>query len=568
MNTNNSLLNKRKLISSQKLQEGEIWTIGGFLRVSKKVGKLFFVTIADTSGKIQVLFKEEIPSKKESVLLIQGELVKRKSPNPNIPLGEWELIATKYELINEAVKSLPFELIETADPASEPTRLKYRYLDLRKNNCRPLIAKSKIMNSLRNYLIKDEYTEVNTPVLSVSSKEGANTFDTYIEKDDKQLKFSLAQSPQLYKQLLMMSGLEKYFQFANCFRLEDLRADRQYEFLQLDIEVSYSNQEKFFTTIESAFKKMFKEVFNKDLETPFKRIPYDECLERYGSDKPDLRYGPEIEKLTDSLSDLAKDNNHKEAYGFYLDKCEIKVVEEKWLKSLQTKNQIYIIHTNRGKVTKAHLMIPNMPKYDGSSIKEINKYTEDEEGVWIAVTLCDKTKKNALTSLGNLRAHFTKRNRVDIGNSIEFLWVVDWPLFEWNETQNKWEIAHHLFTRPKSNKVGFDKTKERSLGYDLVLNGVELGSGSQRNYDLSVQQYVFEMADLTPEDTEQNFGWFLEALNYGVPPHMGIAIGIDRLVQTLLGYPSIRDVIAFPKNNSGFCPLTNSPTQVNTSEKI
>ncbi len=251
--TSNSLLNQRKLISNHKLEEGETWVIGGFLRVSKKVGKLFFTTISDSSGKIQVLFKEEIPFKKESILLIEGQLVRRKNPNTEIPLGEWELIASKYELLNEATKSLPFELIDVADTASEPTRLKYRYLDLRRTNCASLIIKSKIINSLRNYLLQDGYTEVNTPILSVSSKEGANTFDAFIEKDQKKLKFSLAQSPQLYKQLLMMSGLEKYFQFANCFRLEDLRADRQYEFLQLDIETAFSNQEKFFATIEAAF---------------------------------------------------------------------------------------------------------------------------------------------------------------------------------------------------------------------------------------------------------------------------------------------------------------------------
>ncbi len=312
---------------------------------------------------------------------------------------------------------------------------------------------------------------------------------------------------------------------------------------------------------------MFKEVLNKDLTTPFKRIPYDECLEKYGSDKPDIRYELEIEKLTDSLSDLVTANNHTEAYGFYIEKCEIKTVEEKWLKSLQTKNQIYIIHANQDNITKTNLMSPNMPAYEQIKSKSINKGKQGE-GVWIVLTTCPKTKKNALTTLGNLRPFFTKKTKPELRDSFEFLWVVEWPLFEWNETQNKWDIAHHLFTRPKSNKVGFDKETERSLGYDLVLNGVELGSGSQRNYDLSVQQYVFEVAGLTPKDTEDNFGWFLEALNYGVPPHMGIAIGVDRLIQTLLGYSSIRDVIAFPKNNSGFCPLTNSPTPVNSSEKI
>lgn len=376
------LMRERKPIAEQPLRQGAEWVICGFLRSIKKMGKLNFAIVVDASAQIQILLKSPLTCRKESVILARGRLIERKSPNLKIPLGKWELEVSSYEIISEATKPLPFELSEIVDEASEAIRLKYRYLDLRRNGCRYLNQKSQIMNSLRAGLLANSFVEVNTPTLSISSKEGANTFDTHVMRNNRSAKFSLAQSPQLYKQLLMMSGLERYFQFANCFRLEDLRADRQYEFLQLDIEMAYSNQEELFSIIESLVVGVFSSVFKRKLNVPFRRLSYDESLEKYGSDKPDTRYGLEIEKL--ELNELAEFNSHTEAYGFYLENCSVYVVEQKWLKSLQTKNPIYIVHVEKGRIVQAHLMREDMPEYLGKGLekgREFPIFSDDYSGV-------------------------------------------------------------------------------------------------------------------------------------------------------------------------------------------
>ncbi|AEW45894.1 Aspartyl-tRNA synthetase [Mycoplasma haemocanis str. Illinois] len=551
----------RRLIKDQVLEENSVWHIGGFLRVVKSLGKLLFANIEDVSGSIQVLFKGEqaqelLKIKKESVLSVEGILKKRKSINPDIPLGEWELIAEKYEIFSKARKVLPFELTSTSDRPQEATRLKYRYLDIRREVKANLISKSEILRIFRDHLIHENFTEVFTPSLSISSQEGANTFDTRVLREKKEAIFSLSQSPQLYKQLLMIGGLERYFQIANCFRLEDLRADRQYEFFQIDIEMAFSNQEKLFSIIETALSKIWSKFKKSELQTPFPLISYDEALKRYGSDKPDLRYEFLIDDLSLCFKELSRGNGHSEAYGLFIPDVEIFQVEEKWINSIITKNNIYILKIKDGKVMRSSLM--NI-SYECVSIPEVSSSLSYQNGTLILVTCDELTRKNALTSLGSLRMHFSKRPKEQLEKEYKFAWIVDWPLFEYNELQRKWVVAHHLFTKPASGNVGFDIKTERSMGYDLVLNGVELASGSERNNDLDVQNYLFSLAGLNAQEIEDNFGWFLEAFNYGVPPHMGIAIGVDRLVQMILGVSSIREVIAFPKNNHGICPLTNAP---------
>ncbi|CBY93427.1 aspartyl-tRNA synthetase [Mycoplasma haemofelis str. Langford 1] len=551
----------RRLIKDQPLEENSVWHIAGFLRVSKSLGKLLFTNIEDVSGSIQVLFKGEqaqelLKIKRESVLSVEGILKKRKSINPSIPLGEWELIAEKYEVLSEARKVLPFELTSASDRPQEATRLKYRYLDIRREVKANLISKSEILRIFRDHLVHENFMEVFTPSLSISSQEGANTFDTRVLREKKEAIFSLSQSPQLYKQLLMIGGLERYFQIANCFRLEDLRADRQYEFFQIDIEMAFSNQEKLFSIIETALSKIWSQFKKSELPTPFPRISYDEALKRYGSDKPDLRYEFLIDDLSSHFKELSKANGHDEAHGLFIPDIEIFQVEEKWINSIITKNNIYILKIQDGKVMRSSLM--NM-SYEDISIPEVSCPLSYKNGTLILVTCDELTRKNALTSLGSLRMHFSKRPKAQLEQEYKFAWIVDWPLFEYNELQGKWVVAHHLFTKPASGSVGFDIKGERSMGYDLVLNGVELASGSERNNDLDVQNYIFSLAGLSTQEIEDNFGWFLEAFNYGVPPHMGIAIGVDRLVQMILGVSSIREVIAFPKNNHGICPLTNAP---------
>lgn len=547
----------RKLISEQTFESEQTWVIGGFLRVFKKVGNIYFAVIADRSAQIQVIFNHDLNCKRESVLVVKGKLVRRKKENPEIYLGEWELIAEEYEIISQARKSLPFEIIQAAAPALEPTRLKYRYLDIRKSLLKNLEIKSKVLNIFRELLVSESFLEINTPSLSITSKEGANTFSVPVLRDKRNAYFSLSQSPQLYKQLLMISGVEKYFQFANCFRLEDLRSDRQYEFLQLDIEVSFSDREYLFRLIEFAFKKIFKEIFDRELEIPFLRISYEDALDKYGSDKPDLRHDFELEDYSNQFLDLIKLNKHIWCRGLFLPNCRVTDIESKWLATISTKNDIYLLHIREGKVFKANLFAQNFPLAPDFLIgKDIGS---NKCGVLILVTYDSKTRKNALLSLGSLRIHFSRKTKKELRETFKFSWIVDWPLFEYNELTDSWDIVHHLFTKPISDSKEFDMYTVKSYGYDLVLNGVELASGSERNNDLDMQENIFKLAGLSEEYIQENFGWFLESFNYGVPKHLGIAIGIDRVLQSLLNLESIREVIAFPKNNQGVCPLTNSP---------
>lgn len=551
-------LRERRLIKDQVFEENISWVIAGFLRVVKNIGKLIFTNIEDLSGSIQVLFfdREILELKKESILLIKGTLKKRKSANNELLYGEWELIADEYEVLSKALKTLPFELNSLVDKPLEPTRLKYRYLDLRRGLKNNLIKKSKILSIFRNNLLNHNFIEVNTPALSVSSQEGANTFDTVIEQDNNKYLFSLAQSPQLYKQLLMIGGLERYFQFANCFRLEDLRADRQYEFSQIDMELAYSSQDELFEIVESSLALVWKELKGEDLPRPFPRISYYDALSKYGSDKPDLRYEYLIEDYTSCFPYLLNQNKHNKAFGLFIPNLEIFQVENKWIKSIVTTNQIYILKIENGEIIKSSLLNLDYSEY---AIEELGTIVTKGSGTLLLVTCDDFTFKNALTSLGAMRMWLSKRAKAELAKETKFAWIVDWPLFEYNEIQGKWTIAHHLFTKPLSNSTNFDIKNELSKGYDLALNGIELASGSERNNNLEVQRHLFKVAGLNNEEIESNFGWFLEALNYGVPPHMGIAIGIDRLVQIILGLENIREVIAFPKNNHGACPLTGAP---------
>ncbi|OAL10748.1 aspartate--tRNA ligase [Candidatus Mycoplasma haematobovis] len=552
------LLRERKLIKEQVFEENSSWVIAGFLRVVKNIGKLIFTNIEDLSGSIQALFfdREILELKKESILLIKGTLKKRKNVNSAVLYGEWELIVDEYEILSKALKVLPFEINPLVDKPLEPTRLKYRYLDLRRGLKDSLIKKSKILSIFRNNLLNHNFIEVNTPALSVSSQEGANTFDTIIEQDKSKYLFSLAQSPQLYKQLLMIGGLERYFQFANCFRLEDLRADRQYEFSQIDMEMAYASQEELFEIIESSLALVWKELKGEELIRPFPKISYYDALAKYGSDKPDLRYEYLIEDYTIYFPYLLNQNKHTKAFGLFIPNIEIFQVESKWIKSIVTTNQIYILKIENGEIIKSSLLTMDYPEY---GIEELGTAVTKGSGTLLLVTCDDFTFKNALTSMGAMRMWFSKRPKAELAKEFKFAWIVDWPLFEYNEARRKWTIAHHLFTKPASNSTTFEMKTELSRGYDLVLNGIELASGSERNNDLEVQHYVFKMAGLSNLEIESSFGWFLEAFNYGVPPHMGIAIGIDRLIQLLLGVENIREVIAFPKNNHGICPLTGAP---------
>ena len=546
----------------------------GWVAKKRNLGGVIFIDLRDRSGIVQLTCKAGMSAydvldsvRNEYVLKVEGKVIERESKNTNIPTGEIEVEVNNVTILSESEQ--PPMLISDETDALEDFRMKYRYLDLRRPTMQQkLILRHKITSSVRRYFDDLGFVEVETPVFGKSTPEGAR--DYLVPSRIHPGKFyALPQSPQLYKQLLMISGMDRYYQIARCFRDEDLRADRQMEFTQIDVEMSFVDEEDIYKVIEEMLKKMMKDVLNFDLKTPFIRIPFDECMERFGCDKPDMRFEMELINFTDIAKDIDfsifKDNiasggivkglNAKGAAQKYSRKELDRLTE--FVKKFKAKGLAYL-KMEDGQVTGSIAKFLNE-----ANIEALKKKVDFKDGDLLLLVSDNKNVCNQ--SLANLRNLLGKELNLIKPNDYKFLWVNNWPSFEWSEEENRYVAAHHPFTDPKDEWKGKLLTcpeKCYSKCYDVVLNGFELGSGSIRIHDQKVQREMFDAIGLTEEEIKVKFGYFVDALKFGTPPHGGIALGLDRLAMLLSNSSSIRDVIAFPKSANAICPMSEAPTEV------
>lgn len=549
---------------------GDQVTLYGWVQKKRNLGGLVFIDLRDRSGIIQLVVKPdnkyyEIASslKSESVIKIEGKISERESKNNKIPTGDIEVIVDNIELINQSI-DIPFE-INNDLTALEDTRLKYRYLDIRRDNIKNnLLLRHKVCMITRNYLSNNDFVEVETPILCVPTPEGARDYLVPSRIFNGRF-YALPQSPQIYKQLLMIGGMERYFQIARCFRDEDLRADRQPEFTQIDIEMSFSDEEDIFGVVEGLMGNIFKDIKGITLDK-FPRLRYTECIDRFGSDKPDTRFDMEIK----DISNIFK-NTEFEIFKNILNSNGIinAIVLKNHSNDLSRKDIDKL--TEFVKIYKAKAL--SYLKYNNSEFSGgFAKFITDEEKDEIINTLGIEEndlifviadKKNVVkTALGALRVKLGHDFNLIDNTKYNFLWVTEFPMFEFSEEENRYVAAHHPFTSPREedmDKLLTDKENCFSRAYDLVLNGYELLSGSVRIHDSNTQSRVFEAIGLTKEDAQRKFGFFLEAFKYGAPPHCGVGIGLERLIMILAGTDNIRDVVAFPKTASASCLMSEAP---------
>ena len=533
-------------------------TLYGWVQNIRKMGNFNFVDLRDRTGIVQLIFKSKIDFTKESVIKVEGILKLRKSPNKEIPTGMFEVEVENYEILSKS-KEIPFEIKDDLN-AKEDTRLQYRFLDLRRPKMfQNLLLRHRVIKAARDWFNNNGFLEIETPILSKSTPEGARDYLVPTRHDGKF--FALPQSPQLYKQLLMISGIERYFQVSRAFRDEDMRKDRQPEFTQLDIEMSFITEETLFTLMEQLFSSIM-EVVNAKIKTPFLRMKYDDAIDLYGSDKPDLRYGYQLKDLSkyfkNTSCDLFKNAESIKCLIFdqELVNSNIKILEEIALKNKTDKLIAIKIENQEFKQNSLNNAIE----------KELKQIINDFK-ITNATLLITRGKYQSTTqSLGAVR---TKLNELFhlASDEYQFVWIVDWPMFEFED--DIIAPAHHPFTSPTLDTIQYldsDLSKVKARSYDLVLNGFELSSGSIRIHDSQLQNKMFQVLNLSQEEIDHKFGFFLNAFSYGVPPHGGIAFGIDRLVMILAQENSIRDVIAFPKNANGIDVLFNSPSSVNEDQ--
>ena len=555
---------------------GENVELYGWASKVRNLGGLIFIDLRDRSGKVQLVinpdnncYEEASKVRNEYVLKVNGIIEERQSKNPNMATGEIEVNVSSLEILNEAATPV-FELDK--DDALEDTRLKYRYLDLRRDNIKNnLITRHKITMAARKFLSDNGFIEVETPILSKSTPEGARDY-LVPSRVNKGSFYALPQSPQIYKQLLMIGGIEKYFQIARCFRDEDLRADRQPEFTQIDMEMSFVNEEDVMDNTEKLFQTIFKEVKGYDIKLPLMRMKYDDAINYYGSDKPDLRFDMKINDVTSVFSKCDFEIFKKELE----DKGIINAIVVKNAADKYSRKDIDKL-TDFVKTYKANGLF--FLKYNNSEFTgSIAKILTDEVKEELIKSLC--LEENDLifiiagkklitkTSLGALRCKLARDLDLIKKGDYKFLWVTDFPSFEWSEEENRFVACHHPFTAPKDediDKLLTDKEHCYSKAYDIVCNGYEAGGGSIRIHNADVQEKMFEALELTKEDIEEKFGFFVNAFKYGTPPHGGLAIGLERLTMLLCETDNIKDVIAFPKTSSASCLMSEAPNTV--SEK-
>ncbi len=548
-------------------------TLYGWVQKKRNLGGLIFIDLRDRSGIIQIVVGPdnkdyELASslKNEFVIKVSGKICERENKNSKLITGDIEVLVSSIELINSSL-DIPFEITDNTT-ALEDTRLKYRYLDIRRNDIKDkLITRSKITMAIRKFLDKKEFIEVETPILCKSTPEGARDY-LVPSRVNKGKFYALPQSPQLFKQLLMVGGIEKYFQIAKCFRDEDLRADRQPEFTQVDIEMSFVNEDDVMNISEELIKYVFKEVKNIDIETPIKKMKYDDAIKYYGSDKPDLRFDMKICDITN----IFNNTNFELFKNVINDKGIINAIVVKNSADKFSRKNIDSL-TEFVKTYKAQGLA--YLKYNEEVTGSIVKVLSDEELDNIRkklsveendlVLIISGQYKVVKTSLGALRCKLAKDLELIDKNDYKFLWVTDFPSFEWSEEENRFVSCHHPFTSPKDSDVDKllnDKANCYSKAYDMVINGYEVGGGSIRIHNQDVQQKMFEALELSEEQIKDKFGFFVDALKYGTPPHGGLAFGLDRLTMLLTNTENIRDVIAFPKTASANCLMSECPSNV------
>lgn len=554
---------------------GEKVTLIGWIAKKRNFGSIIFLDLRDRYGITQLVFnEEEHPEvrnlKNEYLIEVEGTVRERQDSNPNLKTGDIEIEGDKITLINKS-KQTPL-LIQDETDALEETRLKYRYLDLRRPVMqRRLIERAQITTAIREYLDNNEFIEIETPMLTKSTPEGAREYLVPSRVHAGEF-YALAQSPQIFKQLLMISGFERYYQIARCFRDEDLRADRQLDFTQVDIETSFLNETEFMTMMEKLVQHVMKKVYNIDLEVPFERIPFDKALNLYGSDKPDTRFEWHLQ----DVKEVFVDSEFKVFSDIYkLRDGSIKLLRvpdgaSSTRKEIDAMTDLVKKHGAKGLVT----FKVEQGNLTGSAVK----FLSEKEQVDLLETVGAKDGdllcivagpwEDSCNALGHLRLFFRDKYKLVSKSDFKYAWVNEFPMFEMDEEDNL-VARHHPFTRPAIediNELEGDPLELKAVAYDLVLNGFEIAGGSMRIYDGEIQSKLFEMIGFEKEEIREKFGFFIDAFDYGTPPHGGMAFGLDRFAMVLTQSDTIRDVIAFPKNASARDPLTNAPSPV--SDKV
>ena len=560
---------------------GQEMTVCGSIARARDKGGIIFADLRDTTGILQLVFDEDTPKdvfakaeslKSEYVVICRGLLRERAAKTTKIATGDVELYVSELRILSEA-QTPPFEIRDDIN-VNDDLRLRYRYLDLRRPSMHePIVLRSKIMQIIRSYFCDNHFTEIETPTLIKSTPEGARDYLVPSRVQPGHF-YALPQSPQLYKQILMLSGFDRYFQIARCYRDEDLRADRQPEFTQVDEEMSFVSEDDIMTLNEGLIKRLWKEMLNVDVETPFYRMPWDEAMGRFGSDKPDTRFGLEIQDVTEvfrgtefkpfaAVLEAGGSIRAINAKGM-ADKLSRKNIDKlgEVAKTYGAKGLAYSRLTAEGTSSSFEKFLTDAEK--AALYAALNAETGD-----VLLLVSDTDWVKACTALGQVRLDIARKHGLIDPDKFNFLWVVDFPLFEYSEQEGRWMAMHHPFTMPRAedlDKVESDPGSVRALAYDMVLNGNEVGGGSIRIHSAEVQRHMFQALGFTPEQAEAQFGFLIQALEHGAPPHGGLAFGLDRLVMLLSGAPSIRDVIAFPKTQKATCLMTEAPSTVSARQ--
>lgn len=561
---------------------GETVTVNGWVAKSRSLGQgLIFADIRDRSGIVQVVFgdgtAEEVIAKASTLrteysIGVTGIVRERESKNDKLATGNIEIVAQELSIYSES--DTPPIYIKDDDNVSGELRLKYRYLDLRKPVMQNAMAvRNKMYHVIRDFFYENGFIEVETPILCKPTPEGARDYLVPSRVNPGRF-YALPQSPQQFKQLLMISGFDRYMQIAKCFRDEDLRADRQPEFTQIDLEMSYVDQEDIIGMQEQFLKRFFKEMKGIDLQLPLPRLTWDEAMNRYGSDKPDLRFGFELHDLAETVKDCSFGvftdalKAGGKVMGINLNDCSNKFSRkdiDKMTESIKTfgaKGMVWI------RVEKDEIKSSVSKFFSQEELAEIAKVFEAKENDLILIV--SGKKEMVWASLGFLRRDIAGKLGMLDPEKFALLWVVDFPMFEWSDEENRFMAMHHPFTSPKKEDMHYMETGELDKvyadAYDIVINGYEAGGGSIRIHDSGLQKKIFEVLQLTDEDIQNRFGFFIDAFKYGAPPHGGLAYGLDRLAMLVLGTDDIRQVIAFPKNQSAQCVMSDAPTTVNTKD--